>query len=292
MGLLKNYEMLYPIISPEHDSFQRLKPGYEAPVCTVTSLGVDYMTPSRNRTILVGLVRDLRNPLSTRFELRSPNPHTNTYLIIGAAYLAMLHGVEAALCTGKTPRELEASISKKYGEEDFYLDADREYRSERNIYTDYSPDERERLFGRAPNNVWECFKAWGVGCYDTEAVRLITGGDRTMEMILRSYREQMILKWTMEYHDRYIENTMEILRGCVRLHEDDSNVYDRDNWNRINYLKNLIGHEEEGRASLLMQARNAIDGNDYEELSRLEIEIEEKLEELREVYNKYLRNIF
>ena len=57
-------------------------------------------------------------------------------------------------------------------------------------------------------------------------------------------------------------------------------------------LKDLIGHEVNGRASLLMKARNAIDAVDYEELSRLEIMIEEKLEELREAYNKYRRNIF
>ena len=54
----------------------------------------------------------------------------------------------------------------------------------------------------------------------------------------------------------------------------------------------MIGHEVNGRSSLLMQARIAIDEVNYEELSRLEIIIEEKLEELREIYNKYRRNIF
>ena len=152
-GILKNYEKLYPIVAPDHDSFQRLKPGYEAPVCIVTSLGMDHNTPSRNRTVLIGLVRDLKNPLSTRFELRSPNPHTNTFLIIGATYMAMLDGIRAVLEAGKTSNELEASISKKYGEEDFYLDKDREYRSEQDIYTDYSIEEREKLFGTPPANV-------------------------------------------------------------------------------------------------------------------------------------------
>lgn len=291
MGILRNYEKLYPIIAPEHDSFQRLKPGYEAPVCIVTSLGVDHKTPSRNRTVLIGLVRDLKNPLSTRFELRSPNPHTNTYLIIGAGYLTMLDGIKAVLAAGRTPRELEASISKGFGEEDFYLEKDREYRAERNIYTEFTPEEREKLFGKAPGNVWQSFQNWGDGCFDPEAVSLITGGDATMAMILRSYREQMIYKWTMEYHDRYIGNTMDFLRSCVKLHEDDTNEYDVTNWNRCAELKALIGHEVKGRTSLLMQARIAIDNNDYAGLSRLELEIEEKLEELREVYAKYRRNI-
>ena len=291
MGILRNYEQLYPIIAPEHDSFQRLKPGYEAPVCIVTSLGVNHKTPSRNRTVLIGLVRDLKNPRSTRFELRSPNPHTNTYLIIGAGYLTMLDGIHAVLAAGKTPHELEASISKRYGDDDFYLEKNREYRAERNIYTEFTPEVREKLFGRAPANVWESFLNWGDGYFDPETVKLITGGDEIMETTLRSYREQMIYKWTMEYHDRYIGNTMEFLRSCVKLHNDDTNEYDVTNWNMCAKLKSLIGHEEKGRASLLMQARIAIDENDYAGLSRLELEIEEKLEELREVYGRYRRNI-
>ncbi|MBQ6388477.1 MAG: glutamine synthetase [Mogibacterium sp.] len=292
MGILRNYEKLNPIVSPTHDAFQRLKPGYEAPICIVTSLGVDHRTPSRNRTILIGLVRDLKNPMSTRFELRSPNPHTNSYLIIGAAYMVMLDGICAALSAGKTPAELEASISKRYGEEDFYLDTNREYRSERNIYTDYTREEREKLFGQPPANVWQCFSAWGSGCFDPEAVSIISGGDETGTMILRSYREQMILKWSMEYHDRYIENTMDYLRGCVKLHDDETNEYDSGNWREIVELRDLIGKELNGRASLLMQARKAIEAEDFGELSRLEILIEEKLEDLRMVYNKYRRNMF
>ena len=291
MGILKNYELLNPIISPERDSFQRLKPGYEAPVCIVTSLGLDHRTPSRNRTVLIGLVRDLKNPLSTRFELRSPNPHTNTYLIIGAGYLTMLDGIKAVLSAGKTPHELEASISKDYGEEDFYLERDREYRAERNIYTEFTPEEREKLFGRAPANVWQSFLNWGDGCFEKEKVALITGGDDTMAMILRSYRAQMLYKWTIEYHDRYIGNTMDFLRSCVKLHVDESNEYDVENWNRCAELKALIGQEVNGRASLLMQARIAIDNDDCAGLSRLELLIEEKLEELREAYAKYRRNI-
>ena len=292
MGILRNYELLNPIVAPTHESFLRLKPGYEAPVCIVTSLGVDHKTPSRNRTVLIGLVRDLKNPLSTRFELRSPNPHTNTYLIIGATYMLMMDGIRAVLEAGKTPAELEASISKKYGKKDFYLEKNREYRTESNIYTDYTREEREKLFGVPPANVWQCFAAWGDQDDPLRNVDLITGGDELQAVILRSYREQMILKWLMEYHDRYIENTMEYLRSCVRLHDDDTNDYDSANWRAVAELKDLIGHEVNGRHSLLYKAREAIDTSDFEELSRLEITIEEKLEELREIYNKYRRNIF
>ena len=292
MGILHNYELMNPIISPEHDSFMRLKPGYEAPICIVTSLGRDHMTPSRNRTVLIGLVRDMKNPLSTRFELRSPNPHSNSYLVIGAGYMTMLDGIKAVLSAGKMPHELEASISKKYGEEDFYLETEREYRAERNIFTEFDQEERDKLFGKPPANVWQSFKAWGDGDFDAEKVSLITGGDEMNEAILRSYRSQMVYKWIMEYHDRYIENTLEFLSDCVRLHEDENSSYDAGNWMKVSELRNLIGREEEGRESLLTQARKAIDSGDYEEVSRLERLIEEKVEELRDVYLIYKRNIF
>lgn len=62
MGILKNYEVINPFVSPSLDALNRLKPGYEAPVCIVTSLGHSAHEPSRNRTILIGLVRDERNP--------------------------------------------------------------------------------------------------------------------------------------------------------------------------------------------------------------------------------------
>jgi len=212
--------------------------------------------------------------------------------VIGAAYMTMLDGIRAVLEAGKTSSDLEKSISKKYGEEDFYLEKNREYRSERNIYTDYSPEEREKLFGKAPANVWQSFAMWGDSGIDADKTEVITGGDETAAMILRSYREQMIYKWTMEYHDRYIPNTMDFLRDCVRLHDDDSNEYDAKNWEEISRLKSLLGREEKGRASLLMKARIAIDEENYSELSKYELEIEEKLDELRAVYDRYRRNIF
>ena len=121
MGILKNYEIMTPFIASTNDAINRLKEGFEAPVCIVTSLGHTKETPSRNRTVLIGLIRDEKNPLSTRFELRSPNPKTNKYLVLATSYLAMLDGIEAWLKHQKTPDELERIISKKYGEEVFYL---------------------------------------------------------------------------------------------------------------------------------------------------------------------------
>lgn len=113
MGLLKNYEVINPFISSTIDSLNRLKPGFEAPVCIVTSLGLSPEVPSRNRTILAGLIRDIDSPMATRIEMRSPNPYTNTYLAIAAFYISMLEGIKACVESGKTLKEMENELSKK-----------------------------------------------------------------------------------------------------------------------------------------------------------------------------------
>ncbi len=289
MGILRNYEIMNPFVAPTHDAFQRLKPGYEAPVCICTSLGQDHTTPSRNRTIMIGLVRDFNNPMSTRFELRSPNPHSNTYFVIGVGYMLMLDGIKAVLEAGKTPLELEKSISKSYGEEDFYLEKDREYRSEKNIFTDYSAEEREKLFGKAPATVWENFKAFE---NFADRMDIITGGDKTTELMIKSYRAQMTLKWTTEFHDRLIPNSMETVRKCIKLHGEDATDYDLLNWDNVQKLRLELAKDSLDHKSLLMKAKEAIDAGDYDAASEYEVQLEAMLEKLGKEYRNYKKNLF
>lgn len=42
MGVLRNYEVLNPIVTPSNDAFNRLVLDFEAPVCVVISLGHSY----------------------------------------------------------------------------------------------------------------------------------------------------------------------------------------------------------------------------------------------------------
>ena len=185
MGMLKNYDVINPFVSSSIDSLNRLKPGYEAPVCTVTSLGHSAQMPSRNRTVLVGLVREIGNKMATRFELRSPNPKSNTYLVIAASYMAMLDGIKAALENGKVSDELERSISKEYGQEDFYLDKDRIYRSELDVFDEYTEEERDKFFGKAPRTVWE-----NISAFDEypEKLEIFKRDDVMTELALESYQ--------------------------------------------------------------------------------------------------------
>lgn len=289
MGLLKNYEVVNPFVSSSIDSLNRLKPGYEAPVCIVTSLGRSPMEPSRNRTVLVGLIRDMNNPLATRFELRAPNPKSNTYLVLAASHMAMIDGIKHALEHEKTPAELERSISKAYGGKDFYLDTDREYRSEKEVFEDYTEEERVKLFGHAPATVWENMQAFD---RYPEKLGIFKEGDVMKQQVLDSYREQVISQWKTELHDRVIPQNMALIRGCVKLHsEDDFSDFDVKNWIEIDKLRHELGKDTITEKSILTRAKDALDNGNYSEASEMQKLIQKKVATLISLYTRYKKNI-
>ena len=289
MGLLKNYEVVSPFISSTTDALNRLKPGYEAPVCIVTSLGHTDDQPSRNRTVLIGLVRDINNPLAARFELRSPNPKSNTYLVIAASYLAMLDGIRQALENSKSSEELLASLSKRYGEEDFYLETDREYRSEKDIFAAYSGEERDKLFGVAPRTVWE-----NISAFDKypEKLKVFTQGGVMNSITLESFVEATLLQWAIELEGRIIPNTMDFVRECKKLHHEESSTdYDDENWSKIQELKIYIGKDKIKEKCLLTRVKAALDEKDFGAASQLQIEMYDKVSELSDIYMLYKKNL-
>lgn len=290
MGLMKNYEAVNPFVAPNNDAFNRLKPGYEAPVCVVTSLGHGPNVPSRNRTVLLGLIRDSGNPLATRFELRGPCPKSNTYLVIASAYMAMLDGIKAVLENEKTSKETEKSISKLVGEEDFYLEKDRMYRSEENVYEAYTIDERDRNFGKAPATVWENLMAF---VNHPEKVDVLKFGDVMDDKSIASYKTALINQWKTELHDRIVPSNMDIIRNTVKLHnESDGTDYDDKNWEEINQLRHYVGKSSIERPSLLSKIIKAIDEEEYSLVSELQIEMMNKMEALGDMYSHYKKNLF
>lgn len=289
MGLLKNYEAINPFVSPTNDALNRLKPGYEAPVCIVTSLGHSAAEPSRNRTILVGLVRDLNKSLATRFELRSPNPKSNTYLILAVSYMAMLDGIRKVLEAKKTPCELEKSISKKLGEKDFYLEENREYRSEKDVFEDFTEEERNLRFGIAPETVWQNIQ----GLYKyPEKTEAVSGEGVISATALESFAAYAVNQWKTELHDRIIPDYMRNIREYIKLHGSDATDYDLENWKRIDEMRHAIAKDSLSEKCLLTRVKEALDRGDYQLASDLQIELQNKMSTLRSLYVKYRKNLF
>lgn len=289
MGILKNYESIGAFITSTNDAFNRLKPGFEAPICIVGSIGHDVMTPSRNRTVLVGLVRDLDNPLSTRFEVRSPNPHTNTYLALSALYLGAMDGIRYAISSEKSSSQLEAEFSKKSGDPADYLETDRCYRSEEDVFEAFSAAERDRLFGVPPATVWENLQNLQ---NHPEKTKVISSAGVLTPKIINSYSQAMILMWITELKDRLIPENMVIVRNCVPKHEKtEYSEVDLKHWRQIQLLRTELLQDRPQAQSLFSRIREAIQAKDYAAVSRLQLEMDAKMKELKNLYHIYLQNL-
>jgi glutamine synthetase len=288
MGLLKHWEAVGPFVTCSTDAFNRLKPGFEAPVCVVTSLGHDVGLPSRNRSVLAGLVRDLDNPLATRFEVRAPNPHTNSYLAIATMYLAMLDGITAALESGRSTKELEAECSKAPGDHAKYLSADRAYRSEEDVFEHYSQEERDRLFGRPPATVAETLGS--LNGYPGRDALLCAGGVFT-PAIIDSYAAAMLAKWRLELSERIVPANMESVREYRRLHGEDADRQDERAWEEIQALRLELMKDTVKRQSLFSRIREAIARGEDSETSALQLEMNAKMADLQARYSAYARNL-
>lgn len=286
MGLLKNYEVVGPFVSASNDAFNRLKPGFEAPVCIVASVGDDLKLPSRNRTVLVGLVRDCDDPFATRLEVRSPNPHTNTYLALAAFYQAMCDGMVWAAQSGRSSRELQHDFFKRCGDPHPYLEKGRAYRSEENVFEHFSAEQRDELFGRPPATVWEAMQ--NLKLYP-DKVKVLQTDDVFSEPVLRSYNEAVLKIWTAELSERIVPENARTVNACVRLHNE--NRLDARRWEKIRELKEELARDDIDRVSIFTRIRSAVQAGDFAAASDLQLQMADTMKELQELYRLYRRNI-
>ena len=286
MGILNNYEATNPFVSSTTDAFNRLKPGFEAPVCIVTSLGHTPEVPSRNRSILMGLIRDIGNPKATRFELRAPNPFTNTYLAVSCLYLTALDGIEYALKSNKSAAELLAELSKKPGEDSDYLEKGRAYRCEENVFEAFTDEERDAAFGKPPATVWENVKIMKA---NPDKVKVITKGGILSEQIVDSFLASIVYRWKNELIDRIIPGTEAAVRGYKKLDNDDK--IDERRWKAIKAKRIELAKDTDDEKCICTRLKEALETGDYDTASDLQLEMTKKAQALEKEYHVYALNI-
>lgn len=286
MGLLKNYEVINPFVSATNDSLNRLKPGFEAPVCIVTSLGHNPAVPSRNRTILAGLVRDINNPKATRFELRACNPYTNTYLVLAAIYSAVLDGVKYA--ASKTTTELLEEISKQPGETAGYLETDRAYRAEDDVFEDYTEEERNQRFGVHPATVWENLS--NLSNYP-EKRKVLTASGALRDQIIDAFVNGELIRWKTELISRIIPENRALISKFKEIKSAYVTDEDSYNWNKINRYRYYLAKDSIDQKSLFTQLIKALNSDDFATASSLQVEMYDKMEELKALYASYKDNM-
>ena len=285
-GIMKNYSrVINPFVTATTDAFERLTPGFEAPTHCVASIGKDVKTPSRNRSVLLGLVRSEDNKYATRFELRAPNPHTNTYLCLSAVYQAMLDGIDYAISSGKDTKSLESEFCKPYGTPSAYLLTDRLYRCEEDIFEDMDSNERDRLFGTPAATVFDSISP----LKDADVAEILNRDDVFCTSLIDSYYQAMLVRWEMELLQKIIPANLSTLRNIVRNEEGEC-AYDGRLWNDITDLKNLLGKDTGEKQSIFTRIKAAVKANDWAKTSEYQLAMKNAMTELRTKYKAYCEN--
>lgn len=103
-GLLKHARSFAALTNPLVNSYKRLVPGYEAPVYVAWS--------PQNRSPLIRI--PAKRGLSTRIELRNPDPACNPYLALAAMLKAGIDGIKNKI---QPPEPTEKNIYRMTNEE-------------------------------------------------------------------------------------------------------------------------------------------------------------------------------
>ena len=277
MGILKNYEIINPFVTNTIDSLRRLKPGFEAPVCTVCSLGISKEIPSRNRSILIALIRDSQNPNSTRFELRSPNPKTNIYLVLATINMCVIEGITYSI--NKNEKELLKELSKGINEDSVYLEKSKMYRSEENIFEKYTDEDRENLFGKVPKTVYENISSLTPNKYD-----VLLKDDVFTVSIINSLKLSSLDRYIMELEHRVLPS----------YKQDIDSIIDNIKKNtKLGCFTYILAKEIQFKLfsdtfdylSLNSKIKSCIKNKDFENISNLQLEIEQNINILKSICN-------
>jgi len=280
MGLLKNWEVVNPFVTHSNSALKRLKPGFEAPVSIVASLGSSPLSPSRNRSVLIGLIKG-KNPVSLRFEIRAPNPHTNSYLATSSFLIAMLDGIKYS--AGKECGKLHNEITKKEGEKADYLDKSRIYVTEKDVFEDFSPTERDALFGKPPATVWEVIS-------NIAEQPLLYKNTPLSSAVVKSFYLSALRKWEVELRQKEIPAVISAIKTIERFPELE-NELDSSVWESIDSLKNLICKNGLAHKSIVTRLVESLDKKDYSKASSTFLELQRVFMELKEVWNVYRSNL-
>lgn len=220
----------------------------------------------------------------------TPNIHNtffpDTYIALAAIYSAVLDGIRATV--GKTTAELLAELSKKTGEKGFYLEKGRAYRSEEDVFEDYTAEERDRMFGAPPATVWENMENFN---NYPEKRAVVTAGGALNDTIVKAFVEGALLRWKTELISRIIPENRDIVRAARELDSDLVTDQDSYNWTKINGIKRYLAKDSIDEKSLFTLLMNALDAGDYATASGLQVEMYDKMEELKSLYDAYRRNM-
>ena len=126
-----------------------------------------------------------------------------------------------------------------------------------------------------------------------EKVAVLTAGNAFRKEQIDAFVAGALLRWRTEIVNRIIPENTDIIKECKRLHDpaDPFSDLDQKVWEPIDALRKYLAKDTLANKSLFTRIREAVESGDYDAVSKLQVEMADKMAELKATYHHYKRNI-
>ena len=111
------------------------------------------------------------------------------------------------------------------------------------------------------------------------------------EKILNAFVEGALLRWKTELISRIIPENRAIVRAAQAIKSDFVTDRDAYNWTKISEIRSYLAKDSIDEKSLFTLLTDALAGGDYATASGLQVEMYDKIEELKSLYDAYSKNM-
>ena len=123
-------------------------------------------------------------------------------------------------------------------------------------------------------------------------VKVITAGGSLRPQIIKSFREGALLRWKTELIARILPEMRDVVRKAHRIETDFRTDQDSYNWNKIKAAREFLAKDSIDKKSLFTRLTKALTDGDFATASKLQVEMYDKVEELKSLYADYAKNMF
>ena len=110
---------------------------------------------------------------------------------------------------------------------------------------------------------------------------------------MESFKEGALSRWALELQFRTIPDNLSKVISAKQLHIDgDSNPLEVERWTKINALRTELGRDTEKSPSIFSRIKAALSTGDYDTASDLMVAMNDKMDELADLYYEYSHNAF
>ena len=120
---------------------------------------------------------------------------------------------------------------------------------------------------------------------------VITAGGALRDQVIEAFKAGALLRWKTEIISRIIPENRSIVRKAKEIKSSFVTDQDSYNWNKINGIRSALAKDSIDEKSLFTQLINALNEGDYAAASSLQVEMYDKVEELKALYDAYQKNM-